>query len=129
MIKPLDEVRKAFEYCLTPERGCTGCPGHIDRQKPCYIWGEALFYLNEYATSINNKPLTWSELQQMQGKPVWVEKCHDDDPKGWLLVLRKTDDVINCTTKWGNSFYLFKSEYGKKWNAYRKERNDADPEA
>lgn len=69
----------------------------------------------------SNDPLTWDELQQMEGKPVWVEQ-HHGDTKGWLLILRKCDDVVTCTTKHGNSFYLYKANYGEKWQAYRKER-------
>lgn len=72
-----------------------------------------------------NEPLAWDELRQMEGKPVWVEKCQDDEPKGWLLILRTNADVVNCTTKHGNSFYLYRSLYGEKWQAYRKERNGA----
>lgn len=67
-----------------------------------------------------NPPLTWDELRTMDGKPVWVEQCNGDT-KGWLLILRTNYDVINCTTKHGNSFYLYKSSYGEKWQAYRKE--------
>lgn len=68
-----------------------------------------------------NDPLTWDELKTTEGKPVWVEQCNGDT-KGWLLILRTNYDVINCTTKHGNSFYLYKSSYGEKWQAYRKER-------
>lgn len=67
-----------------------------------------------------NEPLTWDELKSMEGKPVWVEECNGDT-KGWLLILRTNYDVINCTTKHGNSFYLYKSSYSEKWQAYRKE--------
>ena len=69
----------------------------------------------------SNELLTWNELQQMEGRPVWVEQ-HHGDTKGWLLILRKCDDVVTCTTKHGNPFYLYKANYGEKWQAYRKER-------
>ena len=69
-----------------------------------------------------NPPLSWEELKTMEGKPVWVEQCNGDT-KGWLLILRTNYDVINCTTKHGNSFYLYKSSYGERWQAYRKERS------
>ena len=72
-----------------------------------------------------NPALTWDELRQMEGKPVWVEQ-HHGDTKGWLLILRKCDDVVTCTTKHGNSFYLYKANYGEKWQAYRKERNETN---
>ena len=100
---------------------------------------DALYYLREYhdnygnlIASMNhhlrkikeleqNDPLSWEELCEMEGEPIWVEQ-HHGDTKGWLLILRKCDDVVTCTTKHGNSFYLYKANYGEKWQAYRKER-------
>ena len=127
-MKSLDEVRKAFEYCLTPERGCTGCPGHIDRKKPCYIWGEALFYLNEYATSLNNEPLTWGELQKMVGKPVWIE-CYPEGHKSsarWYVIReigsKDRENLMYCH----GAFNFTKDAQGKVWNAYLKERTHAN---
>ena len=70
-----------------------------------------------------NPALSWEELKTMEGKPIWVKECNGDT-KGWLLILRTNYDVINCTTKHGNSFYLYKSSYSEKWQAYRKERNE-----
>lgn len=71
----------------------------------------------------SNDPLTWDELKDMEGEPIWVEQ-HHGDTKGWLLILRKCDDIVTCTTKHGNSFYLYKANYGEKWQAYRKERTE-----
>ena len=96
------------------------------------IYNDVLHYLKEYralelayikamADLEDNQPLTWQEIQQMEGKPVWVEQCNGDT-KGWLLILRTNFDIINCTTKHGNSFYLYKSSYGERWQAYRKEK-------
>lgn len=70
-----------------------------------------------------NPALSWEELLMLEGKPVWVERCNGDT-KGWLLILRTNYDVITCTTKHGNSFYLYKNHYCEKWQAYRKERKD-----
>ena len=74
-----------------------------------------------------NDPLIWSELKQMEGKPVWVEEKYsfsdewhgqwevirgvwenefDDDPYLWM-----TDDE-----------YRHKDTLGEIWQAYRKER-------
>lgn len=139
-MKTLDEVIAELEFEMTYNNG---------EMKP--IDADALHYLKEYKNtdenykksiahvtevidhyekmvadylSVNNPPLTWQELRQMEEKPVWVEECNGDT-KGWLLILRTNYDVINCTTKHGNSFYLYKSSYGEKWKAYRKERTDA----
>lgn len=92
---------------------------------------DALQYLKQYkeladdseafAEWRENPPLTWDELKTMEGKPIFV-KQHHGDTKGWLLILRKCDDVVTCTTKYGNWFYLCKASYGDKLQAYRKEK-------
>ena len=143
-MKTLDEVIDALEICGHDEspkcpyfdtvHWCC-CEDHMRSIYP--LKKDALHYLKEYrdlkATMdwheemeriryrLMNPPLTWDELKQMEGKPVWVEQCNGDT-KGWLLILRTNYDVITCTTKHGNSFYLYKSSYGEKWQAYRKER-------
>ena len=146
-MKTLDEVIKAYEicigyYCSNAEHDV--CPYFGESDMGCMKEPEkdALHYLKEYRDHIKNeiielqeevkkqkemiefleKPLTWDELRQMEGKSVWVEE-HHGDTKGWLLILRKCDDVVTCTTKHGNSFYLYKANYGEKWQAYRKERS------
>ena len=141
-MKTLDEVIKAKELCALVDYGddsdrCPECPyakkdEHGDLSFFCGDCEEdALHYLREYRKldsldavafpEDDNPALTWDELKQMEGKPVWMEQCNGDT-KGWLLILRTNYDVINCTTKHGNSFYLYKSSYGKTWQAYRKER-------
>ena len=142
-MKTLDEVIKAVHHCglLTgfddtyendggcPYENCSKC------EQKRMLGKDIIQYLTAYKDDKNeltalrafwaeqqaNPALTWSELRQMEGKPVWVEKCQDDEPKGWLLILRTNADVVNCTTKHGNSFYLYRSLYGEKWQAYRKE--------
>lgn len=144
-MKSLDEVIKKIEKQWV-------CPSSDEADEYCELYDvrdDALHYLKEYrddrenlsemisncgkalnkyimdihtlAQQEENLPLTWDELRTMEGKPVWVEQ-HHGDTKGWLLILRKYDDVVTCTTKHGNSFYLYKANYGEKWQAYRKER-------
>lgn len=66
----------------------------------------------------NNVALSWQELQQMEGKPVWVENQFYKD---WLIALKvnKTDIIFD-----GNAYYTqaFLDDYGTSWQAYRKER-------
>lgn len=72
-----------------------------------------------------NQPLTWQELKTMEGKPVWLEE--EQFPASWCLVreVHKYKDGIeeividrlNCRTCIGR-----KEEYGRYWQAYRKER-------
>ena len=143
-MKTLDETIKRIEIYknIFDKNGCFECHYHEDDCTDSCFLENVLYYLNTIETTENlyhnavnelNKwiendrkdrclPLTWDELQQMEGKPVWVEQCNSDI-KGWLLILRTNFDVINCTTRHGNSFYLYKSSYGERWQAYRKENN------
>ena len=130
-MKTLDEVIFEAPYIMTP-------------------WEEnAIYYLNEYRDHIKNeiielqeevkkqkemiefleKPLTWDELQQMEGKPVWVEFLNYDlwdDPEhhtsdSWWVVgeVRKDDIII---AQYLDEAELCEEDLGDVWQAYRKER-------
>lgn len=70
-----------------------------------------------------NNALDWSELKQMEGKPVWVE--YDDHFPGrkrtkfkeWEVISYVSDDRFITKGDWD----YHKSEMGDVWNAYRKE--------
>lgn len=89
-------------------------------------WGaDALHYLKAYKEDRNdltalraywkeqheNNALTWDELKQMEGKPVWVEpvkewmliteieKCEGAD-RVWLLSLDGLDYEMGCHADW-----------------------------
>ena len=77
-----------------------------------------------------NNPLTWQELQHMEGKPVWVEynlhignKDFRDNSKRWCIVreFKPWHDTEIIITE--NGFVLSKNEQIKCWQAYRKERS------
>ena len=74
---------------------------------------------------VNNPPLTWDELKQMEGKPVWVEEPYNGEWHGnWAVICsvgeyEYDDDPYMSMTD--DSFYL-KSGCGTRWQAYRKER-------
>ena len=58
----------------------------------------------------DNPPLTWDELRQMEGKPVWIEGPFITEGPHWIIV--------------GPS-HLYDGKivgYGKTWQAYRKEK-------
>ncbi len=146
-MKTLDEVIKACEETVSDvDRGVD-----IDG---CYLGAtetrDALDYLKEYQQTIKwieiqaehmkqtkefiekaaaNQPLTWQDLKQMEGKPVWVEgQTH----KHWCIIKRVFyDDLLGknfislmfCNHKGRNDSYQRKeSNLGKTWQAYRKER-------
>lgn len=75
-----------------------------------------------------NDPLSWEQLKQMTGKPVWVEynlHISDRDARSrmWIIVQkimpwRQDDELI-----YYSGFVFGKKEIGKTWQAYRKERS------
>jgi len=76
-----------------------------------------------------NQPLTWDELRQMEGKPVWLEynlHLSDKDARSrsrmWIIVQkilpwRQDDELI-----YYSGFVFSKEEIDETWQAYRKER-------
>lgn len=129
----LDEVIKAIEVCRD-----SYVAGKI-------IKSDALHYLKEYRDECNNivnvhddyihlrnemqdelsrmnPPLTWDELKQMEGKPVWIEDGLENGE--WY--------IIECFTESGRFIAhdryaddtVFKAiDMGNMWQAYRKERS------
>lgn len=135
-MKTLDEVIIALEvctsgYCSHPKHG--DCP-YLDERNDCDTRQrklDALQWLKGYKAHIEldrlrdkceakNDPLTWDELRTMDGKPVWVE---NQFYKRWLIAYKvNREDIIFD----GNGFYTqaFSADYGKAWQAYRKERTN-----
>lgn len=153
-MKTLDEVIKAYEHCLgigTDASTCLGCPyanenGEVSclRHDGCDIDKEdALHYLKAYKDDRNdltalrafwaewkeNPPLSWEQLKQMEGKPVWVEGEHGCiwGQKAWSLIRLdpENDDIVICINTDNGVHYEFaigEEDYGTQWQAYRKER-------
>lgn len=135
-MKTLDEVIKALEDANDGRVACNGdteC-GYRD------IGIDALHYLKEYQgyligkeiseafdeayTEMYNPPLTWDELKQMEGKPVWVEAeslSVGVSPywKDWYIIKSfSNDEFMYCN----DGFEWAKEMQGRLWQAYRKER-------
>ena len=69
----------------------------------------------------DNNPLTWEELESMEGKPVWVE--YEGYAPDWEII----ENV--GTLKWADGLFvetntsiLHKEDQGKTWQAYRRVR-------
>ena len=74
-----------------------------------------------------NPPLTWDELRQMEGKPVWVEWSEEIigdyfQFHAWFLVewINDNEDEIIMQNKYGKRMIRHKND--NDWQAYRKER-------
>lgn len=59
-----------------------------------------------------NMPLTWEELKQMDGKPIWISDF------GWDIADGVASDSLH--TAFGISYK--RADMGVEWQAYRKER-------
>lgn len=78
-----------------------------------------------------NDPLTWDELKQMEGKPIWLEWLVGDiwsDPNHresctWWVVgeVRKNDIII---AQYLDEAELCEDDLGVIWLAYSKEKNE-----
>ena len=80
-----------------------------------------------------NNPLTWDELKQMEGKPVWVEVLSDeiDLSSRWMLIARETKAhslPLAYTDDIGHWIFGHEDKLGKTWQAYRKERFNTECE-
>ena len=73
-----------------------------------------------FVMEYDNPPLTWDELKQMEGKPVWVEALLY---KQWAVIAYVGDEYIRFE---GTNLYAPESRtyMGEEngWQAYRKER-------
>lgn len=70
-----------------------------------------------------NEPLTFDELWEMNGEPVWVELLEPTVGKnsGWVLVYN--DGSRHTVQRW--TAPLWCSEYGETWIAYRFKKEEA----
>lgn len=142
-MKTLDEVIKAYEYCIDNNyRDCRGCPyGCEDGESGCHDAEEkkdALHYLKEYQKiedeyeelkdwwaeeHAENVPLSWDELRLMKGKPVWW--AHGEVGE-WLTIYcvpslgNGNDNVIYATTCSGVECWIWRTDLDK-FQYYRNE--------
>ena len=152
-MKSLDEVIKALEICTSVKCNCEDCPYYDECGIECrarrneeiiyYLKElkeardiittareEAMIQLENFKADIMNKladnpPLTWDELKQMEGKPVWVEYGKDFCMKSWGVIFSFTGRTIDDSwmhLEGGYPNMFLKADLGKTWQAYRKER-------
>ena len=152
-MKSLNEVIKANECCDhgEPDSRCEDCPYNgigaccLERETDALHYLEDMKNLeedydilyNKYWREFNqqqaNSPLTWNELKQMEGKPVWVEVLSDEInlSSRWMLVARETKAhslPLAYTDDIGHWIFGHEDKLGKTWQAYRKERFNTEYE-
>ena len=137
-MKTLNEVIKSFEWCVTDDHDeCDGCPYNTGKDTDCHERNiDALHYLKAYkedkddltalraywAEQQANPALTWDELKNMVGKPVWVEALLY---KQWAVIAYIGEEYIRFE---GANLYapecrIYMGE-DNGWQAYRKERTN-----
>ena len=82
--------------------------------------------LKELEIGMLNNPLTWDELKQMEGKPVWVESYDSFNRRRWMFVGEWFDEDEMRLFDMGSDYpdYISKNGYESgRWQAYRKERS------
>lgn len=149
-MKTLDEVIKRIEIYknIFDKNGCFECHYHEDDCIDSCFLENVLYYLktietteNLYHDAVNELskwknedwkdrylPLTWDELKQMGGKPVWIEYMDDEQQTGWALIAKNPERPVFGKPKLftlvreDGKFYLTISGYGKRWQAYRKKK-------
>lgn len=88
---------------------------------------DAYFMLvNAMAELERNDPLTWDELKQMEGKPVWVEIENNDPvwaiPMG-ISTLGDNERMCMVGAEGGHAIHVeVAKDSVNGWQAYRKER-------
>ena len=67
----------------------------------------------------SNEPLSWDELQDMIGKPVWIEM---EEMGFWYIIQNFEECPLDDYMLTTPFIQWWKSEISTVWNAYRKER-------
>lgn len=139
-MKTLDEVIKVLEDW---EPDCDSClfPDYC-KENDCVLY-DALKYLREYREdkqiyaydiarrsmelAENNDPLTWDELKQMVGKPVWIDSV--PQIRRWVIIKKflpvgGNKNLFEMEVRDGGHFFRknMKKDDPAWWQAYRKER-------
>lgn len=144
-MKTLDEVIELSERCTLPYPGdCLNCEYFEDETGydcRCKIIADALQYLKVLQkmqkaqpleksewSELYNQPLTWAELQQMEGKPVWVEYGISFNQKRWVVIhsFHNTGSFcyMDVSGNYPNTFWQKDMGEDEFWQAYRKERGE-----
>lgn len=128
-MKTLDEVIDLFDNgCIRP---CIECPCYGMKGCQEQLAAES-YYLHKYQKieeeHAENVPLTWDELKQMLGKPVWIEVKNlsiGTCPywKDWYIIKSfSNDEFMYCN----DGFEWVKEMQGRLWQAYRKEKDESN---
>lgn len=135
-MKSLDGLIKALEEMISLTEDESESEGYFLAMDSIYYLKEYQEHLKWYAyeehclaeekkalhekSGTGNLPLSWDELQQMEGKPVWIQ---EGDHGYWIII--DNFSITSYGYHWLNSVEgcLEKEYMGISWQAYRKEQN------
>ncbi len=118
-MKTLDEVIHELE-------GKIACETHVGLRDALHYLKEfkrisarlekiALGNITETLEKLDNPALSWEELQQMEGKPVWITPAEE-----WMLITEIVDGRIWLLGLDGLDYEMTLHD---NWQAYRKEHS------
>ena len=127
-MRSLDEVIQIIDGLKYPP--CDDCCVKCYKDN-CYLI-DALHYLKELHQAqerviernrypkAEDEPLTWDEILQMKGQPIWIDLLKRD--YGYWTVIQDAGKMMDGTKCFcNNSEFFWYDDMGKKWNAYTKE--------
>lgn len=124
-LKEMNKRRKPIEKGLkghvTLDKSCPSCGFMVNsKMNYCPVCGDTLANDGDDAGIWEpcNCPLTWDELKNLQGKPVWLKTSLGCE---WVIIytFAQLDDGSEVITT--SSAILEESDCGVKWQAFRNE--------
>jgi hypothetical protein len=86
-----------------------------------YDTNDVLDSIDNWPTlTLPNEPLTWSELAEMKGQPVYIVEM--GARRYWALVMFVSKDRADFVTVHNPDDYGDKELYGESWVAYRRSK-------
>ena len=121
-MKTLDEVIFEAPYSPTPWEADALEYLKKLKQIEAKIEKIAIGNVEDTLSKMDNPPLTWDELKQMKGKPIWIKLLGNDHWKGWDVIAGFDEDDFGVAMVTVHNDDYYKLDLGKRWQAYRKER-------
>lgn len=112
------------DWCRFTVRGKTDCRWEY-KGRVFFPWTVIAFMempAPYKAEADDNPQLTWQQLKQMEGQPIYIET---ESEKGWQIIefrgsFMRGEEYIKFGTQ-----SLYGSTLGAKWQAYRRQRKEA----
>lgn len=120
VISVLENEKKCVLRDSCERSECASCDLVMPIEQILFAYDMAISALREYDKREGQKPLTWEELIQMIGNPVWiVDQCGG----GWEIVGNTSFNgkYIRLADRMYDDNFREKSLYGETWLAYRGE--------